>query len=136
MLLNGSVRTGSAAVLAAVCLGACGGSPDDASAEDFCEVWTENRGGSVEDVHDAADRLEDVGTPEDIDDAARDGFVVFVDVLADVEEGDREAMDQAAADETGLAELYGIEEDQAADIMAFFEYANATCSGTEGQPAD
>jgi hypothetical protein len=135
MSLNGSVRIGSAAVLAALSLAACGGSPDDASAEDFCDVWTDDRGNTVEDVHEAAETLEDVGTPEDIEDAARDGFTVFVEVLADVDQDVIDAMEEVSA-ETGLADLYGIDEDEAADVLAFFEYANSTCVDTEGESAD
>jgi len=131
MVLNRSVKIGSAAVLAALLLTGCGGSPDDASAEDFCEAWTEN-GNTVEEVHEAAETLEDVGTPEDIEDSARDGFEVFVDALADVDQDDIEAMDEAVADEGSLAEIYGIDEDEAADILALFEYANTTCHDTEG----
>jgi len=135
MSLNGSVRIGSAAVLAALSLAACGGSPDDASAEDFCDVWTDDRGNTVEDVHEAAETLEDVGTPEDIEDAARDGFTVFVEVLADVDQDVIDAMEEVSA-ETGLVDLYGIDEDEAADVLAFFEYANSTCVDTEGESAD
>lgn len=54
----------------------------------------------------------------------------------DVDEDDIDAMDQAAADEAGLAETFGIEENEAADILAFFEYANTTCLDTEGQSTE
>jgi hypothetical protein len=63
--------------------------------------------------------LEEVGTPDDIDGAAREGFEVFV-----------EALDEAVADESSLAEIYGIDEDDAASILALFEYANTTCLET------
>jgi hypothetical protein len=130
MVLNRSVKIGSAVVVAALLLTACGGAPDNASAEDFCAAWTEN-GNTVEEVHEAAETLEDVGTPEDIEDSARDGFEVFVDALNDVDQDDIEAMDEAVADESSLAEIYGIDEDEAADILALFEYANTTCHDAE-----
>ncbi|WP_157987807.1 hypothetical protein [Jiangella endophytica] len=84
-------------------------------------------------MHASAERLEEVGTPEDVDDAARAGFEVFVDALSEVDRDDLESLEQAAADESSLAEIYGITEDEAADIMAFFEYANGTCSEADSQ---
>ncbi len=133
MPFNRQVRIGSTAVLAALSLAACGGAPDDAGAEEFCATWTDGRGGTVDEVHASAERLEEVGTPEDVDDAARAGFEVFVDALSEVDRDDLESLEQAAADESSLAEIYGITEDEAADIMAFFEYANGTCSEADSQ---
>ena len=137
MSLNHSVRIGAAAVLAALALAACGGGPpDDASAEDFCDVWNEDRGDTVDEVRESVEALEDVGTPEDIEDEARDGFEVFVEARADLDQDALDALDQVLADETGLADSYGIEEDEAADIVAFFDYANSTCVDTDGESTE
>lgn len=137
MSLNRWVRTGSVAVLAALSLVACsGGPPDGASVEDFCDTWTDDRGGTVEEIHASAQRLAEVGTPKDVDDAARAGFEVLVDVLAEVDQEQVNALDQAVADAASLAEIYGISEDDAADIVTFFDYANGTCHGADSQSTD
>lgn len=137
MSLNRWIRTGSATTLAALSLVACsGGPPDGASVEDFCDTWSDNRGGTLEEVHEFAQRLEEVGTPEDVDDTERAGFEVFVDVLAEVDQEHLDALDEAVAEEASLAEVYGISEDAGADIVTFFDYANRTCHGADSQSTD
>jgi hypothetical protein len=137
MSLKRSLATGTAVVLTALSLTGCGGgAPDDAATEDFCEVWNDDRGNTVDDAHDSAEKLEEVGTPEDFDETARDGFEIFVEVLAAVDQDDIEAMDQAAADSEGAADVWGVDQDEAADVLAFFEYANETCSGAEEEPTE
>ncbi|WP_418059379.1 hypothetical protein [Pimelobacter simplex] len=115
------------AVALAAALAACGGAPDDASAEDFCAAWTEGSGGSADGLHDRAAALEDAGTPADVSTAARSGYEIFVEQAKPVDDADVAALDQAAATPAGLAEVYGISEDEAADVVAFFDYANTTC---------
>jgi hypothetical protein len=139
-----SLATATVIVLTALPLTGCGGgAPDDAATDDFCEVWNTERAGSGDDspedqvdaAHESADRLEEVGTPDGIEDDARSGFEVFVDYLGDVDADDMDEMNQAA-DEDSLADGMGISEDDAADVMAFFEYAAVTCSGTEEEPTE
>ncbi|MEO9322848.1 hypothetical protein ABFT23_05115 [Nocardioides sp. C4-1] len=75
-------------------LAACGGddasgAPEDASREDFCETFLDEPDGfgsddpdeAVDAAHDYADRLREVGTP-DVDADAREGFEIYVDLLA------------------------------------------------------
>lgn len=133
MLVGRRVRIGSTAALAALSLAACGGgAPDDASTEEFCATWTDSRGNTLDEVRETAERLEGVGTPEDADGAARDGFEVFVEALGELDQDELEALDQVAADDASLAELYGISEDEAADVVAFFDYANGACVDADG----
>lgn len=129
MPLRPRVRTASSTALVALVLVACSsGPPDDASVEDFCDTWTADRDGSTEEMHQAAERLDEVGTPDDIDDAPRAGFEVFVDAISDIDQEQLEQLDQAIADSASLAEIYGISEDEAADVVSFFDYANGTCT--------
>ena len=119
---------GVGAVLVAVgALGACGdsgdsddaakdsaaeddGGPADASKEDFCKVAVDAPGEDVDAIHDWAGRLEEVGTPEDIPDDARDGFELLVELAADIDEEDLEndsLEDEFSADEKAHFEAYG-----------------------------
>jgi hypothetical protein len=84
-------------------------------------------------VHARAKALEEVGTPGDIDDDARDGFEVFVEQLGSIDQEQLEQLDQAVADTAGLAEVYGIDEDDAADVVAFFDYVNKTCAAADAE---
>lgn len=144
MALRRALSTAIAVALTALSLTACGGgAPDDASAEEFCTVWNVERTGNDDDsqdeqvdaAHESAEQLDEVGTPEDIDDGARHGFEVFVDYLAGVDTDDLEQMDRAA-DEDSLADAMGISEDDGTDVLAFFEYATVTCSVTEDAPTE
>lgn len=116
------------AVALAAALTACGGAPDDASVEDFCAAWAEGDGNSAAALHDRAAALEEAGTPEDISGRARAGYETFVEQLEQVDDADVAALDQAAATTAGLAEVYGISEDEAAGVVALFDYAGATCA--------
>lgn len=136
MGIKRSVMIGIAAVLTALSVSACGGGPpDDAAAEDFCEVWTTELAGGdsdspdeqVDAAHDSAADLEDVGTPEDLGEGARNGFEVFIEFLGNIDTDDLEAMEQAGSEES-FQEVMGIDADDAADVITFFEHANALCS--------
>jgi hypothetical protein len=111
---------------------ACGvDSPTDATVEEFCEtyqsVFTDavvlgedpSAGESVAFMKAWGDRLQEVGTPEDIPDQAREGFEVTVEALQDLD--DDASMDDIANLEQGLDE-----EAQAAG-QAFAEYVGQTC---------
>ncbi|TQK73160.1 hypothetical protein [Nocardioides sp. SLBN-35] len=114
-------------------LAACGGSPDAASTKDFCTTWSADSGNDLAGVHARAKALEEVGAPGDIDDDARDGFEVFVEQLGSIDQEQLEQLDQAVADTAGLAEVYGIDEDDAADVVAFFDYVNKTCAAADAE---
>lgn len=120
-------------LLLASALAACGGSPDAASTKDFCATWSADSGNDLAGVHARAKALEEVGTPDDIDDDARDGFEVFVKQLGSIDQDQLEQLDQAVADTASLADVYGIDEDDAADVVAFFDYVNQTCAAADGE---
>jgi hypothetical protein len=124
----------SAAVLLALSLSACGGvdAPEDASQEAFCEAFNsqaevgekESAEDQVDVAHDIGDKLEEVGTPDDISDDARKGFEEYVEALKDINEDDVKELSDASEDEA--AEALGIDKDA---FTAFFEYAFKTCAG-------
>ncbi|WP_232678414.1 hypothetical protein [Nocardioides sp. R-C-SC26] len=123
----------TAPFLLALTLTACGGAgadaPTDASVEDFCSTFTTATG--AETPKDAADELAEVGTPEDIDDEAREGFEIMVDAL------------DGAEDDASFDAVEGeVSEDDTAKVTAFVTYAGTTCAdaitdgGTEDEPTD
>jgi hypothetical protein len=122
-----------------------GDSPDDAESDDFCKVFTEMsglEGGSADDqadaAHEMADKLSDVGTPEDAPEDARKGFEVYVDFLADVDADDIEKLDEAdPTDEDAFGDALGLDKDEVADVTAFFTYAATACMPSMEQlPSD
>jgi hypothetical protein len=126
-----------AAVLLAFSLTACGGSPDDASTDDFCkdvgkafdqDFASEPSEDQFDDFKDDVASLGDTGTPKDIPDDARKGFEVFVDAVDGLDYDDVKDADE---DET-----FGISEDDEKDFDAFFTYATDQCADELGVPAD
>lgn len=124
----------SAPLLLAVTLTACGGgasgAPDDASVEDFCDVFLDDSGSDIDPddngalldaIQEQADRLADVGTPEDFDEEAREGFEVFVDVVSDFDEGDIEDLDSADPGDI-------VSEEDADKVTAFFTAGGEACT--------
>lgn len=102
------------AAVAALALAGCStaaaeSAPDDASQEDFCAAAGElQKAGDEDSADDAAGELIEVGTPSDMTNAQREGFVVVVsDTLgadSDAElndEPDNDSDDQALADAFG-----------------------------------
>lgn len=93
----------AATALALGTLAGCGGdggggssAPDDASTEDFCDAFgtlfeeimaqalTDDPSVAIEALKDWADNMEEIGTPDDIPDQARDGFEAFIDAARDL----------------------------------------------------
>lgn len=130
----------SAAVLLAFSLTACGGAPTDASSEDFCKAYNgqtealeaidpegspESQAGDLVDaLKDYAEKLDEVGTPENISDEAREGFEITVEEL-----GDLDADDVQKAIEDGNAEFAEVSKDDEEKAAAFDEYASKECGG-------
>lgn len=110
--------------LAATFLAACGGPPDDAPTEDFCDVLndfpTDPDQGAIDDY---IKGLNDVGTPDDIPDDARDGFELSIDLLKD--------MDFDGTPEEIIQELQQARDDlsdeDAEKLDAFEEYQSEEC---------
>ncbi len=128
-----------AAVLLAFSLAACGGAPDDASADDFCDAFTGvfepfvNVTGDPteeqwEDFQDATDELEDTGTPDDISDGEREGFEIFVEAVGDA--------DYDEVKDADGNEFPGVDDDDTAKVTEFFGYAGETCPEAFGVPTD
>jgi hypothetical protein len=130
---------GSAAVLLALSLSACGDSasdaPDDASVEDFCKAYNATSSSDedasdsdkVDEAHEQAEKLIEVGTPEDISDDAREGFEILVDAVADIEEDDVDNINNAES-EDAFRDAIGASEDDFEKVVAFLTYAGETCA--------
>ena len=132
------VGAGSAAVLLAFSLTACGGAPTDASTEDFCEAYnssaeifadidpegdpSEQAGDATEAYKEYAEKLEEVGTPENISDDARDGFETLVDELGDLDEDDVEKFLEDPS-----SEIAQVSEEDEKKVDEFTEYASEEC---------
>lgn len=127
-----------AAVLLALSLTACGGGhPTDASAKDFCAAVTE--AGTVasevegdeptetewKKIQKSYEELGEVGTPEDIKDAERNGFEVMVDAVTGLDYDDAK---KAFGSEDGDDSIPGVSKDDEKDVDAFFEYAGTACA--------
>lgn len=130
-----------AAVLLALALTACGGSPTNASEKDYCEavngindnedlikaVTDEDWDKAADLLKDSAEEIEEVGTPEDIPDDAREGFELQLDASADISGDDLEKAFKDQEDPFE-ADLSG---DEKKKVEAYNDYENETCSDTE-----
>jgi hypothetical protein len=115
---------------------ACGGAPTDASKEDFCasftkinEVTADSTGeeptkDEIKKVKDAVKDLEETGTPEDISDDAREGFEIFTEAVADIDDD---------ADAKDLEEIEDFSGDEEKKFDAFGEYVGKTCAETPAE---
>jgi hypothetical protein len=172
MKLKRALATGAAVVITGFSLTACGDddggndgggggggdagdagdSPDNASTEDFCAVWNDDSIGGGADAspdeqadaaHEAADALAEVGTPEGMDESARNGFEVFVEFLSEVDGDDIEKFSNAnPSDPDAFADTLGIDKGEAEDVIAFITYSAQECVPsmddlpTDGLPTD
>lgn len=132
-----------AAVLLALSLTACGGAPADASVEDFCKVTQDEAGGDeffkaiedkdwdkVEDlVKEQADEVEEVGTPEDIPDDAREGFEIQLETIQGFSADDWEEAFNSESDEDPFEK--DLSSDEKKKVDAYTEYENETCDDSE-----
>nr|WP_278258110.1 hypothetical protein [Nocardioides convexus] len=131
-----------AAALLALSLSACGGAPTDASKEDYCKaVKSQTSGDDFEkavtdkDYDKVADLLkdrvkdiEDVGTPDDISDDAREGFEIQVKAAKDVSGDDIKKAFEDNSSDPFEADLSKDEKDK---VKAYNEYESKTCSDTD-----
>lgn len=131
------LRAAAGAAALAVVLAGCGGgsgggggsAPDDASKEDFCAAYTSmletimsmdvGSDDAVPAMKEWGEKLEEVGTPEDIPDNAREGFEVIVEALSELDE------DATQQDLEDLGGDLSAEEEKASE--AFGEYVTETC---------
>jgi hypothetical protein len=117
-----------------------GGGGDDApSAKEFCGALadfqadfadadpTKDLKAYIQTLQDAADGLEDVGTPEDMPADARDGFELTVQKIKDLSE------DSSLDDLAGIGDVSDEEQEK---LDALDEYISETCPDLEGEPDD
>lgn len=110
-------RSSIAALACLLALTGCGGPPEDASTKTFCAQLTKaGDQKSWKDAKSAVLKLKDVGTPSDIPDAARDGFVELVAASEQAES--REQLTEAVED---------LGKKERADLDALESYVTQTC---------
>ncbi len=110
-----------------------GGPPTDASVEDFCGTFLDlieqasQQGSDVSDADavelakEAADKLSEVGTPEDMPADARRAFEKAIELIRSIPEGaTQKEMDDIAADLTA---------EQQQDLQALTAYVTEKCMG-------
>jgi ABC-type sugar transport system substrate-binding protein len=107
-------------LLVAAAASACGGLPEDANGFEFCQAVKLDKKGFVpgewDTAEDMAEKLKEVGTPEDIPDDAREGAELIVDLVedsSDIREFTGKAMDLDSDDQDRL--------------LAYLEYVKDTC---------
>lgn len=134
VLLIGAVTT--------ACGGSGGGAPADASKDDFCAAQTSlfesfdvdltdpeaampDEKDMSDALHDWADELKKVGTPEGIPEDARKGFEETIKQAADISEADLKSPDLSALQDEMSA-------DAKANAEAFNTYVTDTCGSILG----
>lgn len=136
--LKRPLAAAGAAVLLALSLSACGGSPTDASVKDYCEATQGNSNDeeftkALEDedwdkirdlVQEQADEVEEVGTPEDIPDDAREGFELQIEQAGDLSADD---IEKAFKDQENPFEA-DLSKDEKKKIEAYTKYESKTCA--------
>jgi hypothetical protein len=113
--------------------GSAAGPPTDASTEDFCGTFLDliekasQQGSDVSDedavalAKEAADKLSEVGTPEDMPEDARRAFEKAIELIRSIPDGaTRKEMDEIADDLTA---------DQQQDLQALTAYVTQKCMG-------
>jgi len=144
-LIKRYAGAGSAAVLLAFSLTACGGgsdAPTDASKEDFCDAYSgqldafseidpeasegEQAKALVDGLKKWADDLEKVGTPDGLSDDEREGFEITIEELGDLDADDVEKA--IKENDSDFAEVSKDDEEKA---NAFNDYATKECGAPE-----
>ena len=118
--------------------GGGGGGGDNApSAKEFCGALkdfqddfadadpTKDLKAYIQTLKDAADSLEDVGTPEDMPAAAQDGFAFYVEKIKGLD-------DNATLDD--LAGIGDVSDEEQKKLDALDEYVSQTCPDLDGEP--
>lgn len=98
------------------------GPPTDATEEDFCDAVLSGEDyvdDDVLDLRDFGEELAEVGTPEDIDDEAREGFEIYLELFDDA--GNRVTQDELADFDSDLSRS------EADATEAFDDYIEDTC---------
>ena len=119
--------------------GGGGGAGNDApSTDDFCGALkdfqddfgdadpTKDLKGYIQSLKDAAKKLEDVGTPDDMPDDAKEGFDITIDTIKGLD-------DEATLED--LAKIGDVSEDDQKKIDALDDYIAKECPDLEGDSA-
>ncbi len=126
----------------AACGGSGGGAPADASKDEFCttqsslfadldldvsdpEAELPSEKEMADAMHSWAEKMEDVGTPENISDEAREGFEETIKAAQDVTEDDLKSPDLNALEND-------MSEEAQKQVEAFTTYVNDTCGSMFG----
>ena len=119
----------SLVLVAGTAAGCGGGAPADASEKDFCSGFEALYAGvgdaeaetseTIKKVQAAAEDMEKTGTPDGISDDERDGFQIFVDAIAEIDEGASIEELQKTGDD--------LSKDDDAKVDKFFAYADKVC---------
>jgi hypothetical protein len=118
------VLIGATLLVVAGMTSACGGSPEDASTEDFCAAIQDIPSGdkpTQDEVDDYIDKLEDTGTPEGISENARSGFETWTEVIGDIDVDDSEEEIQKQIEEA-------VDQDKEKEVDELFEYVSRECA--------
>ena len=143
-LMKRPLASAGAVVLLALSLTACGGgAPSDASVKDFCSISDQTGDDEfykalekkdydkIADLFkEQADKAEEIGTPKDIPDDAREGFEIQVDALKDLD-GDTVKKAFESKDPSKFEDEL-ISKDDQKKVEAFSKYENEKCSGSTG----
>lgn len=143
-------KTAGAAAALALVLAGCGGggasgTPTDASQETFCETYTSGFAEAFEEIDPEASQqeqaevilvslkewageMEDVGTPEDMSDEARDGFDLTLESIQDLNADDLQDEEAMAKLEDDLSE----DEKEAAEALQTYVTDNCDFGMPEG----
>ena len=121
------VHLAATVVLVGATTVACGGSPSNASVEDFCAAFADitvaaeeidfekPTEGQVADFKDVVADFADTGTPEDIPEEARAGFELLTERFGDLPD------DASAADLEELDNVRDEEQDKLDDMESYLE---------------
>jgi hypothetical protein len=116
-----AILTAVSLVLVAGGAAACGGSPKDASVEDFCTAATDAQGvDDAKGIKDWAEKMDETGTPSDIPDDARDGFELYIKTAKKLD-------DDASDEELNDADKDFSDKDND-NIEAYNKYVTETCA--------
>lgn len=117
--------------------GGGGGGDDAPAAKDFCGALkdfrddfadadpTKDLKGYIQTLKDAADTLEDVGTPEDMPADARDGFDFYVEKIKGLDEN-------STLDD--LAGIGDVSDEDQKKLDALDDYVSKACPELDGEP--
>lgn len=142
------LATAGAAVLLALSLTACGGgAPSDASVKDYCAAVKGNTGDTdflkafedkdydkIADLFkEQAEKVEEVGTPKDIPDEAREGFEIQLDAIKKLDGDDVKKGFESKDGEDPFKDK--ISKDDEKKVEAYSKYESETCSDSGEAPS-